>query len=300
MTELRTTGSLFESVTSTDPEHFDLELGEFANFLQDAHKRDVCRKSNNQLISAASFNGPRRKENVRHCQGIWLDFDDGNFSHKQFHKKFPSLAFLCFSTFSAGPSADKWRAFIPTDRPMTADEYELIYRYFIKVGTPTDPQCSNANRIMFLPCQSAAGAEFSWFRMYGSSDGEVLGVDLWMPVVQKAMRHRKPNCSEAQAAETEYPISRLRALLENIDPDHPKWFEVTCGIKHAFGDAAFEIWDSWSAKGNKYNAATNAARWNSLRDDHARPITMGTVIQISRQSAIEAANAAYTAVRRAR
>ena len=72
-------------------------------------------------------------------------------------------------------------------------------------------------------------------------------------------------------------------LLGHLDPDmsYPDWIRMAAGMKHQFGDSAYEKFDSWSATGKKYvNGADTRKLWDSLkRTLPGRPsVTIGTLI----------------------
>ena len=82
-------------------------------------------------------------------------------------------------------------------------------------------------------------------------------------------------------------IERARADLADLDPDmgYADWFAVGAGMAHQFSTAnreAFDLWNSWSAKGSKYQAAEMADKWRSFTPDYTRTnaITYATIIKM--------------------
>lgn len=77
-------------------------------------------------------------------------------------------------------------------------------------------------------------------------------------------------------------LTRLRALVESIDPDcgYQDWLNSLMAIFHETGgsEEGFEIANSWSSKGKKYNGIEDLRRkWNSFRPDVNNPITIATL-----------------------
>lgn len=73
----------------------------------------------------------------------------------------------------------------------------------------------------------------------------------------------------------------LRAGLRRLDPDcaYDTWFRACVLIFNVSRGAeeGYKLFDSWSATGAKYKGIRDTkARWNSLRLDHPRPLTMGS------------------------
>jgi hypothetical protein len=72
-------------------------------------------------------------------------------------------------------------------------------------------------------------------------------------------------------------LDDAKAALAVLDPDTTmqSWIEIAAGLKHQFGDAAYALWDEWSAKGKKYvDAEETRYRWNSLK---AQPVDRAPV-----------------------
>lgn len=72
-------------------------------------------------------------------------------------------------------------------------------------------------------------------------------------------------------------LDDAKAALAVLDPDTTMqaWIEIAAGLKHQFGDAAYALWDEWSAKGKKYvDAEETRYRWNSLK---AQPVDRAPV-----------------------
>ncbi len=78
----------------------------------------------------------------------------------------------------------------------------------------------------------------------------------------------------------------VEEALNKIDPDcsMQKWVEYGMGLKHQFGEAGYELWDSWSSKGKKYKPGETRKRWDSFsantKDRH--PVTLRSLIKAAK------------------
>ena len=71
----------------------------------------------------------------------------------------------------------------------------------------------------------------------------------------------------------------IQAMLDHINPDcsYDEWFAVGMAIKD-YG-LPFEVWNSWSAQGSKYQAAEMIAKWNSF---NGAGISLGTLVHLAK------------------
>ena len=83
-------------------------------------------------------------------------------------------------------------------------------------------------------------------------------------------------------------LQDARAALKFIDPDvsYPEWLEMAAALRHQFPleeeDAAYELFDEWSATGTKYVSKEDTrAKWDSLRPNPRNrvPVTIRTLLQ---------------------
>jgi hypothetical protein len=115
------------------------------------------------LWSAATFAGPRAKENVSRVNAVVLDFDHGP-SIADAEQASAGLAVIWHTTWSHTEPRPHFRAVLRVSRPMSAVEYERVLRWAFREfssvrGTP-DAACKDASRIWLLP-SSHPGGDFS-------------------------------------------------------------------------------------------------------------------------------------------
>lgn len=86
----------------------------------------------------------------------------------------------------------------------------------------------------------------------------------------------------------EVTLADVKSALSRIDPDisYPEWLEVAAAMRHQFpgeaADAAYELFDEWSAGGTKYVSSDDtAAKWKSLRPTPfgRKPVTVRSLLK---------------------
>lgn len=197
-------GSVFSTkFASTSALRLELDHADddgFIALLAELHQRVVEAKDDNFLISPATFDAAmagadtkRGLENVTRARGVWLDFDDGDLAHSDFAAVFPTLRFAAFNTYSSTATNNRWRAFVPTSREMSADEYAIIVRQIdrhlvdqrwgnrLSEGRRhgLDASKMHAASLFYAPCQ-AADPTASFFHDHSEQARAALDVDHWM------------------------------------------------------------------------------------------------------------------------
>lgn len=74
-------------------------------------------------------------------------------------------------------------------------------------------------------------------------------------------------------------LSAMLAVIPSHDSD--VWITAGMGCKSEFGEAAFDIWDAWSAGYEKYNAKEARTRWRSFK---AGKVSFGSVVHLAKQN----------------
>lgn len=76
---------------------------------------------------------------------------------------------------------------------------------------------------------------------------------------------------------------QLEEALEAIDPDtdHDEWRDVGMALHHETQGEAFDLWDSWSERGEKYPGTDELRkRWDSFGRHEGRSVTARTLLKI--------------------
>ncbi len=216
----------------------------FIALLADLHQRVVAVKDDNFLISPATFDADiagvetqRGLDNVTRARGIWLDFDDGDLTHDDFAAVFPTLRFAAFNTYSSTTGNNRWRAFVPTARDMSADEYATVVRQIERglvdqrwVDRFTegrqhglDVSKMHAASLFYAPCQ-AADPTASSFHDHNDQPRTALDVDHWMTAGTSSIAARPM----ATLPSLHGPIERAA-----VDKAIAKWRAAPAGSGHS-------------------------------------------------------------------
>jgi len=181
ITGMRFYGSLWDHVGSMNSYQTitDITPEQFISLLRQVAKKEYANKTDNKLISpslfatVSSLDTFRAKENIVCTNGVWLDIENGNLTPKAFAEFFPKLRIVTFNTWSSTKERPRWRAYIPTDRMITVDEYSLITKeilhhvvaqgYALKLLNPKKPHQKahgidlgklGPTNLFYLPCQA--------------------------------------------------------------------------------------------------------------------------------------------------
>ena len=155
---------------------------------------------------AADCEGASRRggDNVVSARMVALDNDGGDLSAAEFARLMRGTKMLVVNSYSSTPEAPRWRAYMPTDVPVTGEIYGLLTRrimqrlkaagYWSKEALAINPNIKSRlthgfdmvklgpASIFDLPSQAGAGPDAS-FDLYDEGR-EPLDVDLWLRSVQ--------------------------------------------------------------------------------------------------------------------
>lgn len=78
-------------------------------------------------------------------------------------------------------------------------------------------------------------------------------------------------------------FSRVERALSSIPPDLPRdtWAQIAMGLKAEFGDAGFELFDSWSQGDPEYKAQDARDTWRSINGHGG--VQIGTVLMLAKR-----------------
>lgn len=101
----------------------------------------------------ADFGGGRREYGaLLHSSGIPLDFDAGWITADTIRATLLGFQYVAFTTYAHQPGAERWRVFLPSSRPMTADEHTASWLYLSGLfGNAADVAAKDATRLSYLP-----------------------------------------------------------------------------------------------------------------------------------------------------
>ncbi len=94
-------------------------------------------------------------------------------------------------------------------------------------------------------------------------------------LLRKPERHR----AEYDGRAVDVSHADIAGMVAPIDPDcdYDTWIRIGMAVHHATGGTGFEVWDQWSARGEKYDARSMDSHWHSFGRS-ANPVTLGTLV----------------------
>lgn len=133
--------------------------------------------------------------------------------------------------------------------------------------------------IVVAPSVHISGAPYAWEGDDPPSRHEL--PDLPEQLLTE-LKDELPLTDSTAASRQETDIAELetiRAALQHLDPDcnRDNWISVGMALHStAWGDAAFDLWDTWSKKGKKYKAVEMQGTWSSFKRQ-LKGKTLGTI-----------------------
>ena len=136
--------------------------------------RDAAKEAAGGFVGGALNSGQRKTENVTERSLITLDADNAKARAWQRVTVLHDFRMACYSTHSHTEEQPRIRWVVPTDRPMTPDEYPAVARRvaeWLDIET-MDPTTYEVARLMYWPTVSKDGSY-----EYHEQDGDLLCVD---------------------------------------------------------------------------------------------------------------------------
>lgn len=215
--------------------------------------------------------GHRKRENyLLDTNVVFLDIDDG-MTLNEAQTMFADLK--CFYTTTRShqkekvtksgvvkPAIDRFRVAIKLDSPINLPdgEYQIAMQSIFDFYGSVDRATKDPARFYF---SSPADCEV-WFSK-GTTELN------WRELYEKAKKIRAIEHQRRleQASEREATSDDIEKALNKIDPDCPyqTWVECGMALKSELGDAGFDVWDSWSARGRGYVERDMMPKWNSFK-----------------------------------
>jgi hypothetical protein len=233
-----------------------------------------------QAITTQHKNHWRTAENYLLGQHIGLDFDtedEASTIKKLMQDKFiGKYASFLHTTISHKPEAPRARVIFLLDAPiMQAKNYALAATSLLWLFGAADRQCKDAVRFF-----------------YGATDCqmEYLGNVLPLDVVKKTIKNYQVSgmAEKRRTIHKDYKApatqKEVQEALQKIPPwaiDYQQWVEVLMGIHSEFGDAGYQLAESW-ADGKENEVAQ---KFRSFKEDgnSTGQITVATVFGLAKQ-----------------
>lgn len=258
------------------------------------------------FVPATFTSSPSRRahELAGPCNLIALDIDDENVAMAKVYARTPQalhealdpFAFAAYLTVSSTLEAPRMRIVVRAEGIPAASYPEAVRSVAKILGLPKITQESLvAVQPMYLPTLFA-GEDLLGVHplLTARPEGEAFEVK-HIKDADIALASRTPlNPEEATADDLEFlaspveevTLADMESAVASLDPDMPymEWLEVAASLRHQFPkdpEAAYAIFDSWSAKGTKYAGQEDTkAKWSSLRQTPRgrKPVTARTLL----------------------
>jgi len=258
------------------------------------------------FVPATFASSPSRRahELAGPCNLIAIDIDDENVAMAKVYARTPQalhealdpFAFAAYLTVSSTLEAPRMRIVVRAEGIPAASYPEAVRSVAKLLGLPKITQESLvAVQPMYLPTLFA-GEDLLGVHplLTARPEGEAFEVK-HIKDADIALASRTPlNPEEATADDLEFlaapvdevTLADMESAVASLDPDMPymEWLEVAAALRHQFPkdpEAAYAIFDAWSAKGTKYAGQEDTrAKWSSLRQTPRgrKPVTARTLL----------------------
>lgn len=280
------------------PERLPLTREAFA--VLDKKARDTAKRT--RYLTPCSFGSspsPRKHEHAKTCYLICIDVDDSIEAKKLLAATWSDilggLSAIVWHTASSSPEFPRLRVVVSTNG-INPDHYPDAVRTIASMlGIQSNKESRVAVQPMYLPVLFQGDTDSPI--VYQHTTGEdFLAIDI-VGVSEEAASVDRPAAADATfdgiaVASIEFLRSPLegittddaRTALAHVSPDcsMSQWIEIGAGLKHQFGDEGFELWNTWSARGEKYTDETDTHyRWSTLKANTVdrAPVTIRTVFR---------------------
>lgn len=266
-------------------------------------------------VTPATFSSNPSKRLYEHATTfslIALDIDDpvqaGPFvsDASQLHFALEPFSFAAYTTASSLPHAPKLRIFVQADNLPIAIYADSVKAIAARLGLPTVTKESLVVvQPMYLPTMFRDDDPETAHPLIAATwDGQaVTRGDVGTGTgVTSGGATGKPTPFSVDGDDLDYlrptveavTIDDAREALNHLDPDmvYNEWLEVAASLRHQFpnepeASEAYELFDEWSAKGDKYvDSDDTMAKWSSLRPTPTKraPVTIRTLLHKAQEA----------------
>lgn len=143
-------------------------------FSMPKEEKDAAKEAAGGFVGGALNSGQRKTETVTSRSMLTLDADDVKTDMWRSAVMLLELTMVCYTTHSHTHNKPRFRWIIPTDRPMTPDEYPAVARKIASLLdiNSMDPSTYEVARLMYWPTCSKDG-EY----LFRENSGKLLCVD---------------------------------------------------------------------------------------------------------------------------
>lgn len=79
-------------------------------------------------------------------------------------------------------------------------------------------------------------------------------------------------------------LAEVQDALSALSPDvsYDEWIKIGAALYHSLGEQGFSVWDAWSQRGAKYQAAEMRGKWASFKDN-SNPAKLSSIFYLAQQ-----------------
>lgn len=215
------------------------------------------------ILGEFASQGTRKKEDLEFVSGFMCDIDSGSLSQADIEHALSGVFFIAYSTYSYHPDAPRWRVIVPYSSPIKPEDHEACYEYFQSLfDRVLDPSSKNPAQIWYTPaCPPDAAALYQFFVgrgiLFDASSAP-------KPVTKPEKLLSPPKHTNL----TEKEHTRLQTALAHVPADdRDLWVKLGIALKQNLPhDTAWQLWDDWSRKSDKYDPDDSEHTWRTIKD----------------------------------
>lgn len=279
---------------------------EFASM--DKPRRNKAKRSTYLVPCTFGERESRRiTENAMACNLLFLDIDDSVAAMPYFHapetiaEQLMPFDFAVYTTASSTSSAPRLRVVVSVDG-IPVDRYKQAVKKVARMIGLSEISKESLVPVqpMYLPTLFKEDHEDLHPLLAYSYDGRPMNLtDINRDMDRDDPEEKgKPSSGKDYASGDaldylrptvpEVTLAMTEEALEHLDPDmgYADWLDIASAMRHQFygtddAEAAYKVFDEWSAKGSKYGGAKDTlAKWQSLRPHPVNrvPVTIRSLL----------------------
>jgi hypothetical protein len=237
----------------------------------------------------------RKIENFKRVRAVWVDLDQG----------LPDKLWPLEPSIVVESSPSKHHVYWLVEDEMPLATFRQVMVRLIR-DWKGDPRATDPTRVLRLPgfyhvktdaphlvrLIAPPFEQLQKGNVHRYSTQKIL--EVFPPIVRRRSGIGKPTIRTTTTSDT--PPDDVRSALnwlakmpaetgEAIVDDRDLWFRFGAALKREYGEDGFEIWDTWSQKSPKYDAANSLYVWESidLESYSGTPVTLGTIFHLAGQ-----------------
>lgn len=150
---------------------------------------EIRSSKDGKLICPAQFVPRKRaKKNAKQLSGLWLDLDhNADFERDTsiwLAFGYATLAYTTHSHLRLEPKEQKFRIFIPFNKPIPAEKYPLLWQWASKQNPMVDESARDVSRMFYTPVRASEDDNLAPYRFL-VRDGAAID---WEPIVAEEER----------------------------------------------------------------------------------------------------------------